>query len=105
MIKVIEFITEAVAWLKIVAAPFLIGVGLGALVYYSNPSTCRFILGISLVLMGLIVGMVWASRIWKKNGTTWFMSRVSAFPELSKKDEKKEGNESSEEGMSANRNS
>ena len=84
MFKVFEFITEVIGWLQIATSPFLIGVGVGALVYFSNPSSTRLILGILIALTGLIVGIVWATKIWKKKGTIWFMSRVIAFPELSK---------------------
>jgi hypothetical protein len=45
-------------------------------------------LGTSVTLIGLIVGIIWATKVWKKKGTVHFMSRVMATPELDKKDEK-----------------
>ncbi len=82
MFKFLKFITEAIGWLQIVASPFLIGLGIGAVIYFSKPDTTRLILGISIATLGLIVGIIIATRIWKKKGTVNFMSRITATPEL-----------------------
>lgn len=82
MNKLIEFITEVVGWLQIVASPLLIGLSIGTIVYVSNPSTARLVFGISIAALGLIIGIIWATNIWKKTGTMRFMSRIMATPEL-----------------------
>lgn len=87
MFKFLEFITEAIGWLQIVASPFLIGLGIGALIYFSHPTELRMIVGVSVAALGLILGIVWATRVWKKYATMRFLSRIIATPEL---DEKKE---------------
>ena len=90
MIKLLKWITEAIAWLQIAASPLLIGIGIGigigALVYFSNQTTTRLVIGISIAALGLIIGILWATKIWKTKGTVWFMSRVMASPDLDKKD-------------------
>ena len=89
MFKVLEFLTEAIGWLQIVASPLLIGLGIGALVYFSNPTELRMIIGISVAVLGLIIGIVWATRVWKKYGTVRFLSRIIATPELDNNREEK----------------
>ncbi len=89
MFRVLEFITEAIGWLQIVASPLLIGLGIGALVYFSHPTELRMIVGISVAALGLVIGIVWATRIWKKYGTMRFLSRIIATPELDNKREEK----------------
>ena len=87
MQKVFEWITEAIGWLQIVASPLLIGLVIGATIYFPTPTTIRLIIGIVFALVGLILGILWANKIWKtKEGTMWFLSRVMATPELDKKE-------------------
>lgn len=89
MFRVLEFITEAIGWLQIVASPLLIGLGIGALVYFSHPSEVRMMAGISVAALGLVIGIVWATRVWKKYGTMRFLSRIIATPELDNNREEK----------------
>lgn len=82
MIRLLEFFTELIAWLQIVATPLLIGLGIGALVHYMIPNAAGLIIGMSIASIGLIVGLLWATKIWKTTGTIWFISRAMATPEL-----------------------
>ena len=77
-----ELLTEVIGWIQIVFSPLLLFGVIGFLVYVSNPSLTRFIVGIGITLFGLILGIVYASKVWKKHGTINFISRVSASPEL-----------------------
>jgi hypothetical protein len=87
MFKIFEYITEAIGWLKIVASPMLIGLGIGAINYFPNPTTTRLVIGISIATLGLIIGILLATKIWNtKEGTIWFLSRIMATPELDKKE-------------------
>ena len=86
-LRVVEFIAEAIAWVQIAAAPFLIGVVLGAVIYIAEPSTEGMILGVCVAGVGLLVGALWATNEWKGKGTVWFMSRLTANPELYEKDD------------------
>lgn len=43
--------------------------------------------GIGIVAVSLIMGVIWATRVWKKHGTIHFVSRVMATPELDNPEE------------------
>lgn len=74
--------TEGIAWLQIAASPTLIGVIIGVVIGMAgNPG-----LGIVVGLLGLIVGIVWASRVSKREGASQFMSGIMATPELDEKE-------------------
>ena len=90
MYKFWAFIIEAIGWLQIVASPLLIGFGTGAVVYFSKPDTTRLVIGISISALGLIIGIVWATKIWKNHGTIASLTRIMATPDL---DEAKESGE------------
>lgn len=79
---------EIIAWLQIVASPLLIGLGISAFIYFRNPSKTTLIISIIVAVLGLFIGIVWANRIWKTKGTMWFVSQISATPELDNLTEK-----------------
>ena len=85
--KVFEFITEVFGWLQIVVSQLLIGVGIGAIIYFPDPSITRLIIGIIVGCIGLAIGVYWATKKWKGKGTIFFLSQISATPELDKRDE------------------
>ncbi|MDQ3112468.1 MAG: hypothetical protein M3R17_21505 [Bacteroidota bacterium] len=87
MFKFFSFLTEVIGWLAIVASPFLIGIVIGAVVYFNNPGTTGIVIGISIAVLGLIIGIIWATRVWRKKGTLEFISIISATPELDVKEE------------------
>ncbi|MBI3136777.1 MAG: hypothetical protein HYZ14_19035 [Bacteroidetes bacterium] len=85
MSKKFEDIFEVFAWLRIVAAPLIIACIPGAIVYFNFPGPAGLIGGICSVLTGLIIGIIWANRVWKKQGTTHFISRINASEDLDSK--------------------
>ena len=87
MFKFLELITEVFGWIRIVASPLTIGLGIGAIIYYPHPTLTRLVLGIFVATAGLIIGIIWANNVWKGKGTVWFLSRVMASPELDNPDE------------------
>ena len=87
MFKILEWTTEAIGWLQIFASPLLIGLGVGAFIYFPNPSTVRLIVGISVAILGLLIGVFWASKAWRTKGTVSLISRISATPELDNMDD------------------
>lgn len=81
-----EWVIEAIGWLQLVASPLLIGSGIGALVYFLNPTTTTFVIGISTATLGLLIGILWATKIWKtKEGTIGYLARIRRTPELNLK--------------------
>ena len=85
-----DYVFEIIGWLQIVASPFLLGFIIGLFIYLSNPGALRLVIGITVATLGLITGMIIATKAWKKKGTMHFMSRVMASPELDILEDKKE---------------
>ncbi|MBK9636400.1 MAG: hypothetical protein IPO63_00720 [Bacteroidetes bacterium] len=72
--KVFEFFTELIGWLQIVASPLLIGLAIGAIIYFPNPSTIRLLLGIIVASIGLVIGVVWATKNGKERAPFFSLS-------------------------------
>ena len=87
--KKLEWITSFIAWLEIVASPLFVGLIIGFLVYLKYPTLVGLIVGISIATLGLIIGIILATRIWRKRGTVEFISRISATPELDNLEDEK----------------
>ena len=87
MFKIFEKITELIGWFQIVISPTLLGLGIGCIVYFNFQNLAGLISGIIISIIGLICGIVLATKKFKTTGTIHFLSRVSATPELDKIDE------------------
>ncbi len=90
MFNFMKYGIEILNWLRIMASPTIIGGILGALIYLVFPNPVMLVIAILIAANGLVIGIVWATRVWKKTGTTYYMSRVIASPELNNKVEAKE---------------
>jgi hypothetical protein len=77
---------EFLGWLRIVASPLLLFSIIGACIYFYDPTTTRLIVGLIVSFAGLVLGILWATSIWKKYGTMQFLSRTDATPELDKQE-------------------
>ena len=95
MIKFLKLFTESLAWLQIAASPTLIGAVIGLVIYLARPGAPTLIAGLMVALAGLITGIVWATRVWKSQGTVWFVSRVNASPDFNLPKEPKSEEEAS----------
>jgi hypothetical protein len=73
--KIIAYILEIFAWLSIAISPSILGCGLGALCYFSNPGTLSLVFAVLLGLIGIVLGIVWATRISRTRGALRFMTR------------------------------
>lgn len=82
MFKDFKNISEIIERLQIVVSPTLLCCGIGALIYYKNPSQTNQTIGICIGLIGLIAGILYANKIWKTKGTVWLMSNISVSPEF-----------------------
>jgi hypothetical protein len=90
-------LTEIFGWVQIMLSPTLGGLALGGLFYLYRPDIIGIIGGTSIAIIGLVIGIIWATKVKKKYGTIWFVSRIMATPELDTKnelseDQKKEKN-------------
>ncbi len=88
MFKRLEQIFEATGWLRIMMSPLLLGIIIGVLVYLSEPNALRLVIGSTIALIGLIIGIIWANRVKKKQSTISFLARIMANPELEKNETK-----------------
>jgi len=84
MYKLWEFMFEFIGWLLILASPFFAGLTIGAIIYFPNPNETRLTISILIASFGLIIGAIWATRIWRKTGTMRFLSRIMETPDLDK---------------------
>lgn len=82
--KIVAFLIEVFSWLKIVASPVLISAIVAGIIYFNLPGNLGLLLSVGILLLGLIAGIVWATRVWKNQGTTNFLARIYATPELDK---------------------
>jgi FtsH-binding integral membrane protein len=89
MQKLFLFVIELINWLKIVFSPLLIGVVIGIAVYINKPDTTGLYTGILIATLGLIIGVIWATYIWKKTGTTNYFSRLLGSGTLKKEENSK----------------
>lgn len=80
--KITGFFIAIVNFLRILISPFLIGTVFGGLIYLAFKSTFSLVIGIFFSLVGLLIGIFWAINVWKKTGTTKYMSRLVASRNL-----------------------
>ena len=80
--KSAKCITSIIAWLQIVASPLFIGIAIGFIVYYCLPDLTGLVLGLVISVAGLIIGIIWATRVRKKQDTVEFMSGISSSPDF-----------------------
>ncbi|GGG44411.1 hypothetical protein [Epilithonimonas arachidiradicis] len=87
--NIFEESAELVGWVQIFLSPFLISLVLAAIVHFSFDSIFATIISLLLVIIGILVGIKFANKIYKsKQGTIHFVSRTSASPELDKEENK-----------------
>jgi hypothetical protein len=101
--RVFELITESIGWLQIVASPLLIGLIVGSIIYFPNPTMTRLVLGIIVATLGLVIGVIWATKQWKGKGTIWFMSTIMATLELDNPAEENKPKTTSNDEQKGNR--
>ena len=85
-----DTITETIGWLQIAASPTIIGIVIAMLIYYVMPGRMGLVLAIIVAGLGLIPGIIWATKTWRKRGAINFMAKNLSTPEI---DKPKEGNQ------------
>ncbi|WP_312822633.1 hypothetical protein [Epilithonimonas sp.] len=87
--NIFEETTEIIGWIEIFLSPFLIGLVLATIIYFSFDSIFATIISILITILGTLVGVKIAGKIYNsKEGTIHFVSRVSASPELDEEENK-----------------
>ncbi len=88
--KIIALLIEVFNWILIMLSPtgfgFIFGISIAA--YFKN--WFGIALGSIVFLTGFVTGIIWATRIWKRRGTTFFMSRIMASPDIDEAIRKKD---------------
>ena len=82
MNRIFEIIIEFVGWIQIVLSSILLGIIFGFIVYCIFPTIFGMICGILILCIGIVAGIVLATKKHKTTGTIDFLSKVSATPEL-----------------------
>ena len=82
----LESFIESMNWIQIVASPFLFCSLLAVFFYIYKPNTTSLIISTIIASAGLIIGIIWATRVKKKSGTTNYISKISASPDFDKID-------------------
>ena len=83
-----NFLLEVFGWIRIVASPFLIGALIGFGIYISKPDTTRLIIAFIIAGVGLLTGIIWAIRVWRKGSTMDYTAMTSHdFDKYDKKEE------------------
>lgn len=88
MFKFIEKMVEFIGWLQLFVFPIVFFCVLGGILYYYNPFGFGLILFILSIVSGLVVGIWYANRVHKKEGTVNHLSTILRMPELEQKDSK-----------------
>ena len=81
-----KYLIESINWIQIAASPILFFSLLAVLFYTYIPNNTGLIISIIIAGGGLIVGIIWATRVIKKSGTTNYISKISGSPDFDKID-------------------
>lgn len=83
--NIFEKSAELVGGLQIFLSPFLIGVAISAIIYFSNPNNFTLIVAIVLLLLATGIGIKLATKIYRsKEGSIDFISKTDSTPEIDK---------------------
>lgn len=74
--------TEIVFWIKTFLSPFLGGLLIGSICYFTIESIVGIYLFWMFAIAGFAGGIVLATKIWKTQGTANFQGKILATPDL-----------------------
>ncbi len=74
--KILQLIPEIIGWLQIAFSPTLIAAIIGFAVYLKWSNSNGQTAAVIIVVAGFTTGAVWATRIWRKYGTTAWLSGI-----------------------------
>lgn len=82
ILKWLEKSIEHFNYLKIMASPTLIGAFIGIVIYINKTDNLGLTIALIVTLSGIIGGILLANWAKRKTGTTEFISRVNASPDI-----------------------
>ena len=85
MKQVLKFIEKSIDhfnYLKIMASPTLIGAILGVIIYANKTDQLGLTLAAVVTIIGIVCGILLANYAKRKMGTTEFIARVNASPDI-----------------------
>jgi len=74
--RFVRIFLDFIGWLQIILGSTLIGGMVGGLLYYFFNNTTGYYIFITITCLCFLVGVIWATRIWIKNGTVEWLSRI-----------------------------
>ena len=80
--RIFMFFINAIYWLWVVLVPTLIFGSIGFFLYVGSKENLPYT--IFLTVIGITLGVIWAKRIRKKHGLSFFFARIMASQELDK---------------------
>ncbi|MFN8252936.1 MAG: hypothetical protein U0V75_13795 [Ferruginibacter sp.] len=72
--KILKLIPEIIGWLQIMFSPAVIAGAIAFIIYLKWNNRTGEMVALIILALGFITGAVWATRIWKKYGTTAWLS-------------------------------
>jgi len=75
---IFEYALEFLGWLKIMASPLFIGIVIGLFIYLPAPNDTRLLIASIITFVGLIIGIILATRIWLRKGTMDYLAEIMA---------------------------
>ena len=82
ILKWLEKSIEHFNYIKIMASPTLIGALIGIAIYVNKTDNLGLTIAVIVTLLGIFCGILLANWAKRKTGTTEFISRVNASPDI-----------------------
>lgn len=82
ILKFIRTFIDQYNYLKIMASPTLIGAFIGVIIYLNKTDKIGLILASIVTIIGIVCGVLLANYAKRKGGTTEFIARVNASPDI-----------------------
>lgn len=89
LFKFFDEISELIGWFLIVLRATSLSFLVGCVVYICLQGAAGLVLGIAIMLLGMFLGVLFATRKFKTTGTIDLLSKVNATPELDSNNKKK----------------
>ena len=80
--KFLQILIDFLNYFKIMVSPTLIGFFIGIIVYANKTDEVGLMIAIGIAVSGIICGILLANWAKRKVGTTEFMSRINASPDI-----------------------